>query len=104
MGTKKFGIEGTEDWIEVTMVDYGQPYEWDEAYVFYNPADKKFYWAYGSGCSCDWISSYYSSIGDFEVGDRKAAIAFIQEYVTGSYRGQETDRQNEADKIRFFKP
>lgn len=103
MSEAKFGVAGTEEWLEVSSVDYGESYEWDEAHVFYNPADKMFYWASGSGCSCNWINDDYHSISDFGVGNRKQAIQFMQDYVSDSYRGQEIDRQREADRIRNFK-
>lgn len=66
-------IEGTEDFIEVASAHSGG-WEWAEFGVYYSPRAGRFYWLSESGCSCSSFADSITSVGDFQDGDRAAAI------------------------------
>lgn len=66
-------IKGTEDWIEVAH-DSDGGWEWSAISFFYSPSARRYFWLSDSGCSCNWHMDYVDSLGEFEDGDRQAAI------------------------------
>lgn len=85
-------IDGTEDWIEVAH-DSDGGYEWSAISIFYSPSARRYFWYSDSGCSCNWHMDYVDSLGEFEDGDRQAAIKEANEWC------------NElAAEVRAFKP
>lgn len=43
-------------------------YEWDGVSVYVRPSDKRFFWEYGSGCSCNAPMEYIYKLEDFDSG------------------------------------
>lgn len=97
-------IKGTEDWVKVFRVDFGESYEWDEIHVFYSPSARRYFIASGSGCSCNSITDEYYNAGDFQDGNKQWAIDTVRDYVNNSYRGSPLQAQAAAAEIRKFSP
>ena len=86
------GIEGTEGWIEVAH-DSDGGYDWSAITIFYSPSARRYFWFRDSGCSCTGHMDDAWSIGEFEDGDRQAAIK------------EANDWSNElAAEVRAFNP
>lgn len=49
----------------VAHFEAGGSYEWDTYLVYYHPGHERYYYTYGSGCSCDSIRDGINSLGDF---------------------------------------
>lgn len=96
-------IEGTEDFVPVVSVDNGGGYEWDECHVWYSPEERRYYWASGSGCSCNSLSDDVRSKADLGVGDRDEAKRAFRSYLDGSYSvraGAALDAMDEFEGFR----
>lgn len=95
-------IPGTGDFVPVVDVNYGGGYEWDEFHAWYSPSRRRYFWASGSGCSCDYFGSLAYKIDDFETGDRDALVAAVRAYHTNSYRAKGGDDLDSISKVRAF--
>lgn len=73
------GIEGTEDWIEVVHVDFGEPYEWDIFAAYYSPSQRMWFWDSAGGCSCNYWEPTFS---DFRPTDRDGVLRAIRDNIT----------------------
>lgn len=79
------GLTGL-DWTGVAHVDLGGGYDWEEFAVWFSPSQRIYYWASGAGCSCNSFGEGLRSVGDFESGDKAAAIAAANRFFEDSYR------------------
>lgn len=71
----------------VAAYDEGGGYDWEVFYVYYHTGRDRFYYIEGSGCSCNWIGEYASSLGDFQDAATKEEVAkyFKSEYTVYEY-------------------
>lgn len=74
------GVEGSEDWIAVATDIESEGYEWSAISFFYSPSARRYFWFSDGGCSCNWHMDGPMTIGDFEDGDRAAAIKAATEW------------------------
>lgn len=74
------GIEGTEDWIAVATESESEGYDWSAISFYYSPSARRYFWFSDSGCSCNWHMDYVDSVGQFEDGDRQAAIKAAKQW------------------------
>lgn len=49
----------------------GSHYFWKEFHGYYDTLTDAYYWASGEGCSCDSVSMYIETLGDFESSKSK---------------------------------
>lgn len=84
-----FGIynwDGTHapDWAHVVSLGDGGGYEWTTLHAFWSPTARRYFWASGSGCSCNSWGDGLSSESDFENGAKadlqRAIRAFAETY------------------------
>ena len=76
------GVEGTEDWIAVAHDSDSEGWDWSAISFYYSPSARRYFWYRDGGCSCNWHMDMVSGIGEFEDGDRQAAIAEAQSFST----------------------
>lgn len=88
----------------VGSYDISEMYEWDMFHVFWDPHTREFVWAYGSGCSCDWIREIYPHESDMPRGNREAVLRALKDYHYSGYQpGQYTDQYTRLkEKIRAW--
>lgn len=67
-------IEGTEGWIEVAHDSESEGWDWSAITIFYSPSARRYFWYSDGGCSCSWHMDNLDSLGDFEDGDKRAAL------------------------------
>lgn len=95
---------GTEDWQDVTILNLGESYEWDEFRVYYSPNARRFFWGSGSGCSCNSFEDDYTQESDFENGFKNDALSALKRYTEESYRTVGVHEYEEAVRdIKTFK-
>lgn len=68
------GVEGSEDWIAVASEHESEGWDWSAISFFYSPSARRYFWFSDGGCSCNWHMDGPLTLGDFEHGDRQAAI------------------------------
>lgn len=73
-------VPGTEDWHEVANASANISYEWEEFLCWYSPSERRYFWIYGSGCSCNDIDEKMESKDSFENGSRDDAIRALKRH------------------------
>lgn len=91
------GIKGTEDWIEVVNLDFGEMYEWDIFAAYYSPSQRKWFWDCDGGCSCNY---WEPELSRFVPTDRDGVLRAIRENVFPSDKEQAV---NAVTAVRTFK-
>lgn len=93
------------DWVTVVEIGDGGSYDWTDFYSWYSPSERRYFWGSGSGCSCNSFTDDYSSVADFENGDRAALMAgirrFAEEY---EYAVRPTDLVDALTRANSFDP
>lgn len=92
------------DWLHVTSINPGMGYEWTTLHAFWSPSARRYFWASGSGCSCNSWSDDLRTEADFENGDRDALRRGIRRFVEGhSYSISGVDALDALDEVARFK-
>lgn len=68
------------DLVPVVDVDLGLGYQWNEFHAWYSPNKRRFYWASGSGCSCNHLGWNYRAFADLNVGTKPELEAAVRAY------------------------
>lgn len=77
-----YRIPGTEEFEFVASFSDGGGYDWTDWVAWYSRAERRFFIASGSGCSCNSLADDYWTLGDFEaVATKAAAVASLQSFV-----------------------
>lgn len=85
-----------DDWQHVTTIDDGGGYEWATLHAFWSPADRRYYWWGGSGCSCNyWGESLYTP-SDFLWGDKAGLLRGIRAFADECF----VDAARSIDAVR----
>ena len=58
------------NWVHVVSIDSSGGYDWTTLHAFWSPTSRRFFWASGSGCSCNSWGEDLRTEGDFENGDK----------------------------------
>lgn len=92
------------DFVPVVDVDLGEAYEWDEFHAWYSPSRRAFFWASGSGCSCNSFGDELTSLDDFENGQSRADVmAAVNRYFDGQYMDRPQERVAALHTINAFR-
>lgn len=92
------------DFVPVASVSFGGGYDWDEFHAWYSPSRRMFFWASGSGCSCNSIGDDICSVDDLENGrDRRDVMAAIGRYFDDRYGDKPGDRVEALGEINAFR-
>jgi hypothetical protein len=100
-------VTGTEDFQEVVGVELGGGYGWDSLQAWYSPSKRKFFWLEGSGCSCNSLGKFVSSLGDFTVGNRDELVNAVRAKYDNSYSiktGMASALLNDLATVKTFRP
>ena len=93
------------DWVPVVTMDDGGGYDWTTFHAFYSPAERRYFWAGGAGCSCNYWGEDISSVGDFENGDRPALMAALRRFAEEhDYTFRATDLVDALTEANAFNP
>ena len=72
------------NWVHVVSIDSSGGYDWTTLHAFWSPTSRRFFWASGSGCSCNSWGEDLRTEGDFENGDKlglqRSIRQFAEEY------------------------
>ena len=91
------------DWVEVASIDSGGGYDWCTLRAFWSPAARRYFWASGSGCSCDYWGMSLRSPADFEDGDRDALRRAMREFASEHpWSVSATELVDALDKVARF--
>lgn len=63
-------------------------YEWEEFASYYDPITRMFYWAEGSGCSCNYLWDDYDSVAALGVGRKEELLKAAEVFADGRYNEQ----------------
>lgn len=93
------------DLVPVVSVDLGSGYSWDEFHAFYSPSRRRFFWASGSGCSCNTWHDNIRTLDDFENGSTRADVMaalnrFFDE--ASEYKNHESTRVAKLAEVNSF--
>ena len=92
------------DWLHVTSINPGMSYEWATLHAFWSPSARRYFWASGSGCSCNSWGDDLRTEADFENGDRDALRRGIRRFVEGhSYYISGVGALDALDEVARFK-
>lgn len=96
-------LEGAEDFVSVATVgEYG--YSWHLLDAWYSPSRDRFYWASGSGCSCNSLMDGVSTIGHLQDGDRDALVRAVEaEFGADEYTLSASALAKEIHTIRTWR-
>lgn len=75
-------------------------YDWSEFAGFYDPETRMFYWAEGSGCSCNYLWDDFSSIGDMGVGRKEEFLSAAASFADGRYDSQFQAIRKAVDNLK----
>jgi hypothetical protein len=97
---EKHRMPGTKGFQPVITCHGGAMYEWDDFYAWYSPAERRYYWGYQSGCSCNAFELY--DIADMRFGTREDLARAFREWASTAEYPEITGPEGAA-KIRMFK-
>lgn len=94
-----------EQMVLVAEATKGGGYDWDDFYAYYHTGRKRYYYVYGSGCSCNSISDGMDSLADFmDVSTQDELIrAFKREMIEKGYAWDERDLVTFTSEVKSFK-
>lgn len=91
--------------IEVVAIDLAESYEWEEFHAWYSPARRVYFWASGSGCSCNAFGDDIRSLDDLQNGrERSDVMAAVNAFFDESYRDAPSDRVDALYRVNTFQP
>ena len=96
-------IEGTEDFVDVVDVDFGGGYEWDEFHAWYSPSKRRYFWAEGSGCSCNYFGEDLYKLDDFSSGSKSDLESGLRSYLDEAYSARPADVLDAVAKVKTFR-
>lgn len=106
-----YGIYDTDnqnlptDWQHVTTCGDSGGYDWTTFHAFYSPAERRYFWAGESGCSCNSWGDDLSTAADFQNGTKddllRALRAFCDAYRYSVSAPEALDANRD---IRTFRP
>lgn len=93
------------DWAHVASIDASGGYDWTTLHAFWSPTARRFFWASGSGCSCNSWGDDLRTEGDFENGTKddlqRAIRQFAEDY---SYSIPATVVLDAVSDVARFRP
>lgn len=93
--------------VEVYYAEGGEMYEWNDFVVYVDPEPGgKWYWSYGSGCSCNSLFDDYDGTREwFIVGNRDDVLRSAREWNAQSYPDDGKQiRESLMTAIRDWRP
>lgn len=99
---EKTNFDGYE-LIPVAKLDFGGGYDWDEMEIYYIASQKRFFWLSGSGCSCDYLWSDYSTLGSLQNGFREDTINAIRSFISERSDYAKIDGTEAIAKVKNFR-
>ena len=104
-----YGISGDHlptNWQHVVSLTDGGWYKWVTLHAFYSPTSRRYFWDYGSGCSCTYWGMDLRSEADFANGSKDdliRAIRRFRDYCT-IYGFSPSDIIDAVNKVRVWRP
>lgn len=95
-------IEGTEDW-HIVLTEGVFDWEWAEFRAWYSPSERRYFWGWSSGCSCNSYDESFSSKAEFEDGDRDDMVRALRGFMNGVCDGSPDDTARAVSKARRYK-
>lgn len=91
------------DFIEVVDL-IGGGYDWDEFHGWYSPSRRRYFWDYGSGCSCSsWGDELYK-LDDMMNGSKVDMERSLREFMDGAYSFVPSDVLDAVAQVKRFRP
>ena len=104
-----YGLSGDHlptNWQHVVSLTEGGWYEWVTLHAFYSPTSRRYFWDYGSGCSCNYWGMDLLSETDFANGSKDDLIRAIRRFGDhyDIYGFRPSDIIDAVSEVRAWRP